>query len=121
MAPPDETSPAIASPGSPGAGGFPPGGLQWLPGLFLAVFAALLASFPARNPDLWMHLAAGRDLAWGSHLAATAPPPSPDLQVNRTWLFDLLSYSVYGLLGGRGLLFAKVLLVVVLALLLFRL
>jgi tetratricopeptide (TPR) repeat protein len=121
MAPPDEPSPSVASPGNPAPGGSPAGRLPWLPGLFLAVFAALLASFPARNTDLWMHLAAGRDLAWGPHLAAPAPSPSPDPQVNRAWLFDLVSYNLYLLLGGRGLLFGKAVLVVVLALVLFRL
>jgi hypothetical protein len=94
---------------SPSAAGRP----RWGPILFTAVLAALLASFPARNSDLWMHLAAGRELAQWRHPFGSAPDP--------TWLYDLLSYGLYSALGGGGLVFLKAVLVVALALLLLRL
>jgi hypothetical protein len=81
--------------------------------LFLCLFPALLASFPARNSDLWLHLAAGRRLAQGEW-----PPPAG---AGHSWLYDLLSYGVYSTLGGPALVFAKVVLVVGLALVLLRL
>jgi tetratricopeptide (TPR) repeat protein len=80
--------------------------------LFVAAFALLLASFPARNSNLWGHLAVGRDLAQGRF---------PDPRVHPPWLYDLLSYGLYARLGGPGLGFLKSLLVVGLGLLLLRL
>jgi hypothetical protein len=74
--------------------------------LFVAVFAFLLGSFPARNTDLWMHLAAGR---------------SADLLAGRTWLYALVCYGLYSVAGGAGLVFLKALLVVGIGLLLWRL
>src|SRR5436305_1893324 len=38
-----------------------------LPVLLVSTLAFLLASFPARNTDLWMHLAAGRHLVRGEY------------------------------------------------------
>jgi tetratricopeptide (TPR) repeat protein len=75
---------------------------------FLSVLAFLLASFPARNSDLWGHLAAGR-------LVVTA------FRLDPGWLYDLLCYGLYALVGGPGLVFVKALLVVGLALVLLRL
>ncbi|MBX9623220.1 MAG: hypothetical protein K2X82_05345, partial [Gemmataceae bacterium] len=66
--------------------------------VFVALFGALLASFPARNPDVWGHLAAGRDLAGGA-VAAVTP----------NWLYDLTTYLVYRLGGGAALVGAKAL------------
>jgi hypothetical protein len=71
----------------------------------------LLASFPARNGDLWMHLAAGRALVGGG-------PRLPD---GNGWAFDLLSYGLYSAVGGTGLVLLKALLAAGLALLLTRL
>jgi hypothetical protein len=83
--------------------------------LFVAVFAFLLASFPARNGDIWAHLAAGRQLVQEGQLAA--PPDAP----HSTWLYDLTSYAVYSAAAGPGLVIGKALLVVGLALVLLRL
>jgi tetratricopeptide (TPR) repeat protein len=86
--------------------------------VFVAAAAFLLASFPARNSDLWRHLAAGRDLAQsspadlGKRLSAGGPP---------SWPYDLLCYALYSVVGGGGLVFCKALLVVGLALVLLRL
>jgi hypothetical protein len=81
--------------------------------LFVGAFAFLLASFPARNSDVWAHLSAGRQLASGPGLFGTAAGPG--------WLYDLLSYGLYEAAGGPGLVFSKALLVVGLALVLLRL
>ncbi|MFO0845796.1 MAG: hypothetical protein U0797_26005 [Gemmataceae bacterium] len=78
-------------------------------GLFVAVFGLLLGSFPARNPDLWGHLAAGRALAGGG-IDRLGP----------TWLYDLVSYGVYLAGGGAGLVAVKAAAVAALGLLLLR-
>jgi tetratricopeptide (TPR) repeat protein len=91
--------PGVSAPARPG----------WLAMLFLSALAFLLASFPARNSDLWQHLAAGRQLARG------------ELSFGPSWLYDLLGYGLYSALGGPGLVFVKALLVVALALVLLRL
>ena len=88
--------------------------------LLVLALAFLLASFPARNSDLWLHLAQGRLLARGEH-SFTDPPLPPGLPVNHSWLYDLLCYGLYAVLGGTGLVLFKALLVVGLALLLLRL
>jgi len=86
--------------------------------LFVAVFAFLLASFPARNSDLWLHLSSGRQLAQDpvqaiSHIMSD--------QSSQTWLFDVVCYGLYSLAGGPVLVFSKALLVVWLGLVLLRL
>jgi hypothetical protein len=67
-----------------------------------------------------MHLAAGRQLAHGS-----SPDPAFALGARQaplgSWLYDLLSYGLYAVAGGPGLVLAKALLFVLLALLLIRL
>jgi tetratricopeptide (TPR) repeat protein len=77
--------------------------------LFIAAFAFLLGSFPARNSDVWMHLAAGRDLL------------PANLHTNPAWLYDLVTYVLYSVLGGAALVLVKALLVAALALVLMRL
>src|SRR5262245_17646200 len=85
--------------------------------LFIATFAFLLASFPARQSDLWRRLAAGRQLVHGStSLAASAAAAE-----GPSWLFDVVSYAVFAALGGAGLVFVKALLVAGLAVILLRL
>jgi tetratricopeptide (TPR) repeat protein len=79
-------------------------------GLFVAAFGLLLASFPARNPDLWAHLAAGRALVRGS--AERFGP---------TWLYDVVSYGLVQLAGGTGLVAVKAGVVAALAVVLLRL
>jgi hypothetical protein len=89
--------------------------------LLVAALALLLASFPARNGDLWMHLAAGRLLAHGEPVSAEAVGLPAGQRVTAHWLYDLLSYGVYALAGGAGLVLVKAALVVGIALLLLRL
>lgn len=89
-------------------------------GLFIVFLAFLLASFPARNPEIWGRLAAGRDLANG-RLPVAVASWNPDRVSNEGWLFDLVCYLLYSATGGVGLVVAKALLVAGLALILFRL
>jgi tetratricopeptide (TPR) repeat protein len=88
--------------------------------LLVSVLGFLLASFPARNSDLWGHLASGRQLAQDGLSFGTASRLPEDLSVTPTWLSDLLGYGLYEVLGGPGLVFAKALLAAGLALLLLR-
>lgn len=77
-------------------------------GALVAALALLLASFPARNLDVWGHLAGGRALLAGD-LA----------DVSRTWLYDVLAYRLYQLGGGALLAAAKALAVAATGLLVF--
>jgi hypothetical protein len=97
---------------APEAPGTAPGPLDSILLVLLAVLAFLLASFPARNSDVWLHLAAGR--TW------TAAFPH-STEGNSTWLFDVACYTIYSSFGGTGLVVAKALIVVALALVLLRL
>jgi tetratricopeptide (TPR) repeat protein len=90
--------------------------------LFLtAVLAFLLASFPARNSDIWKHLSAGRLLAHGEVSSAADAGALPVLRGNPSWLYDLACYGAYSALGGAGLVLIKALLVVALAVVLLHL
>jgi tetratricopeptide (TPR) repeat protein len=95
--------------------------LTWLAVAFNILFAGLLASFPARNSDVWLHLAVGRSVARGEVSPAADSGLPPVLWHNPSWLFDLLCYLLYSAFGGGGLVFAKVLIVAGLAVVLLRL
>ncbi len=86
--------------------------------ILLTGLAFLLASFPARNSDVWLHLARGRLLAHGQIPATTDPDLAFDLWGNQTWIYDLCCYGCYAVLGGPGLVLAKALLAAGIALLL---
>jgi hypothetical protein len=88
------------------------------------LLAFLLASFPARNSDVWAHLAAGRALVQDGFAFGSDPflfTTAGQTWVNHSWLYDLLSYGIYQLLGGSGLVILKALLVVLVAELMLRL
>jgi hypothetical protein len=124
---PDQPPPAgepvaVVAPTVPAApeGGGPTGvasSAAVLVGLVMAL-AVVLASFPARNSDLWLHLATGRLLAEGDHrfgpdpFTATVAGASG---LNPSWLYDLLLYGGYQALGGPALVALKALLVAALA------
>jgi hypothetical protein len=91
-----------------------------LPMILVAILAFLLASFPARNSDVWLHLARGRLLAQGSFPTAMDSDLAFDLSGNQTWLYDLFCYGCYTVLGDAGLVFLKALLAAGIAMLLFR-
>jgi hypothetical protein len=65
----------------------------------------MLASFVARNTDLWVHLAAGKRLAAGQYFPGGSDPFSYSgagrTWVNHSWLWDLGAYALY---GGKGVL-----------------
>jgi hypothetical protein len=88
------------------------------------LLALLLAFFPARNSDLWMHLAAGRSLAQGE-FSFGANPFMPHAEggrwVNHSWLYDFVSFDIYRIAGGPGLIVLKALVMVMLAAVLIRL
>jgi tetratricopeptide (TPR) repeat protein len=78
----------------------------------VGILAFLLASFPARNNDLWLHLARGRALAHLKPSLSAVAGPSAAMDSRPTWLYDLFVYSVWSLFGGIGLVVGKALLVV---------
>src|SRR5947209_7563683 len=85
--------------------------------------AFLVASFLARNTDLWFHLATGRLLANGQFAFGADPFAYTTAQVYwacHSWLCDLGLYALYGLAGGAGLVVAKALLITALAALLMQ-
>ncbi|HEY1859784.1 MAG TPA: hypothetical protein VGG61_05500, partial [Gemmataceae bacterium] len=96
--------------------------LEMLLVFFVLALAFLLASFPARNSDVWMHLANGRLLAHGADsIGSDLRLPLVGLRVSPTWLYDLVCYGLYSLLGGAGLVMFKAVLVAGVGLLLLRL
>jgi len=89
--------------------------------VFVAVFAFLLASLPARNSDLWQHLARGRHLFENGQLALADFGEETLANGQRSWLYDLSCYSLYSAIGGPALVFCNALLVAGLGLVLFGL
>jgi tetratricopeptide (TPR) repeat protein len=78
-------------------------------GLVLA-FAAVAASFVARNSDVWLHLATGRLLAAGGYRFGADPFAFTTDEVywaNHAWLFDLGLYLTFTQFGGAALVGLK--------------
>jgi tetratricopeptide (TPR) repeat protein len=100
---------------------------RWFDAVLAAVvvgFAFLAASFPVRNGDFWMHLAAGRLLAQQQYTFGTDPFAYTTQAVywaNHAWLYDLGLYLGYRSLGGTGLVVLKAAVVALLAALMLRL
>ena len=95
--------------------------VSWFSGLLVCALAFLLASTPARNSDLWLHLASGRLLAGGASPRGTDPFSSGAAGtpwVNHSWLADAALYRLYEP-GGRALVVAKAVAVAALAALFF--
>ncbi len=97
------------------------GAIQKLLAVLLCGLAFLLACTPARNSDLWLHLASGRWLS-ARYLPDGTDPFSSTTEgvywVNHTWLSDILLYQIFNLGDGLALIVTKGILVAVLALLL---
>jgi hypothetical protein len=94
--------------------------IAWL----LLVLGFLLGSFPARNSDVWLHLATGRQLVSWQLPFGSEPFASTTegiIWVNPSWLWDILSYGLFRVAGEAGLLLVKALLVTLLAAVLLRL
>jgi hypothetical protein len=99
---------------------------RWLDLLLACLVLALafvLASQPARNSDVWLHLASGRLLAEGRLPLGADPFISTTAGarwVNHSWLSDGLAFVLFSRGGPAALLVAKALLLVLLAWVLLR-
>lgn len=90
----------------------------------VVMLAIFLASYPARNSDLWLHLGTAKALVNGTYTFGVHPFTYTDdgsYWVNHSWLFDLLAYGIYSVAGGGALVALKALLVGWLTLLMIRL
>lgn len=79
--------------------------------------AFILASFPVRNADFWLHLAVGRSAAQGEYQFGEDPlayTTSDVYWANHSWLFDLLLYHTYAA-AGDGVVLLKAVFVAVAA------
>ena len=66
--------------------------------ILVTIFAFLLASYTARNSDIWRHLGTGRLIAQGHHPIGGDPLSFTGAErgwVNSNWIFDLLMYVAY--------------------------
>ena len=100
-APPPESAPAAAL-GPPEPATWP----DWFAAVDIALalivlaLAFLVTSFAARNSDVWLHLAAGRNVTHGN-LGMGADPFSfaggDRPWVHSSWLFDLALYALYSI------------------------
>jgi hypothetical protein len=94
---------------------------DWVAGALLVALALALASGPARNSDVWMHLATGRAL-WTGAAGPTVDPfaytTDGIVWTNVCWLSDLAAYGVYSTLSGSGLVVVKAISIALLAALL---
>src|SRR5262245_21668910 len=88
-----------------------PGRGQWIAALYVFALAILLASFPARNSDVWRHVAAGRDLIESGDFAGIAGAFVHNSSVQQNWLYNLACYALYVSVGGAVLMAIKALLV----------
>jgi hypothetical protein len=118
---PEPTAPATDAPASPPTSAdSAPRWPEWFVGADVALalcsvlLAFLLGSFLARNTDLWLYLAGGRNIVEGN-LALGGDPFSfaNRAWVHTTWLFDLVAYVLYMmdqsgamLVGAKALGFA---------------
>lgn len=70
--------------------------------LLVVVFAGFVASFVARNSDVWLHLATGRALVQGQYTFGVDPfsyTTGGVYWANHSWLYDL---ALYGLAEAAG-------------------
>jgi len=89
------------------------------------LFAFLVASFPASNPDFFRQLAIGRLILQGQYHFGVDPfvyTADNDYFVNHSWLFGLLMYGLYRLpaIGDAAVVIFKALLSASLAVVLLR-
>ncbi len=121
---PQEGSPTVFLPPLPAETPVPHRGGGLLNGLLGAIVISLgflLASFPASNGDLWLHLAAGKLFAEGAYAPGAEPfahTTEGVTWVNSSWLYDVLVFGLYRAGGDTSLVVAKALLAALLAALL---
>jgi tetratricopeptide (TPR) repeat protein len=100
----------------------------WLDAALVVVvllFAFLVASFPAGNPDFFRQLGTGRLILRGEYHFGVDPfvyTAEDTYWVNHSWLFALLMYGLYHLpaIGGAAVVIFKALLIALLAEILLR-
>ena len=66
--------------------------------ILVSVMAFLLASYTARNTDIWRHLGTGRLIAQGHHPIGGDPLSYTGAErawVNSNWMFDVSMYAIY--------------------------
>lgn len=88
--------------------------------LMVLVFATFCALFPARNSDIFQHLAVGRLVAHGEYHFGSDPftvAGDKTGWVNHSWLFGLLVFVIYQLpaIGSAAVVVVKALLIAALA------
>lgn len=90
-------------------------GVDALLAALAVLLAFLVASFAARNSDLWLHLGAGRMLTTGEYKLGSDPfsySAADRPWVNHSWLWDLGAYLLY---TGSGTLLVALKAIVVAA------
>jgi hypothetical protein len=94
--------------------------------VLILLFAFLVASFPAGNPDFFTQAATGRMILNGEYHFGVDPfvysTSDTDYFVNHSWLFAVLMYVLYQIpsIGGAIVVIFKALLIAVLAGVIFR-
>lgn len=84
-----------------------------LPVLLLAFAAAAAALYPSGDPDVFFHLAAGRQIVESGGLPDLEPfcyPAAERPFVNHEWLFDVALWAAYAAGGDTGVVLFKSLL-----------
>ena len=70
----------------------------------------LLAATPARNSDLWLHLAAGRNrIEKPADFASSTYTANQTVEVQPSWLVDVQLYCLFVVGGGLALMLWKAL------------
>ena len=114
--PPAESSPVEAPPPPPPApvATWP----RWfalvdgVTAVLVLLLAFLLASFAARNSDVWLHLATGRLIADGTYSFGTDPfsyATAGRYWANHSWLFDYFEYQIFTRFGPAAVVVVKAL------------
>src|SRR5262249_13710058 len=85
-----------------------------LTALVVVILAFMMASFTARNVDVWQYLAVGKLVATGQYHFGTDPFSHGTAGVywaNHAWLFDTILYGIYNLNenGSAAVIFKAIL------------
>ncbi|MEJ5275637.1 MAG: hypothetical protein WHU94_06990, partial [Thermogemmata sp.] len=90
--------------------------------VLVVVLVFFLASFPARNSDVWLHLASGKRILTGEYFPGGHDPFSYSaadrVWVHHCWLFDIIAYLTYSVHQYGLVLFKAVLITAAFGLLL---
>jgi len=77
--------------------------------VLVLLFTFLVALFPVRNSDFWLHLATARDWLQGKMALGEDPYTytGSGAWVNHSWLYEVLVYAFYQWLGGPAVIVVK--------------